>query len=185
MYCMIRDWLQSILIFILCFICLALIEIGGQMKNLQENWGSYRCNPAIIPIAGYLAPSGSTMSTSDNMSYCIQSMMTSFAPTILQPLTFIQGKTTGMMTNLTDSMYAAREQQSKATKQSAGMFGSIYSMFGNVVVVFHVIIIKLIAAQGRTSAIMTTLMHVLITTKLTFESMWNGVPGKMIQALAA
>jgi hypothetical protein len=111
-------------------------------------------------------------------------MMAAFAPTVLQPLTYIQGKTTGMMTNLTDSMYAAREQQSKATNQSAGMFGSIYSMFGNVVVIFHVIIIKLLAAQGRTSAIITTLMHVLVTAKHTFVSMWNGVPGKMVQALA-
>ena len=64
---MLRDWVKSVLILFLSFICLALIEMGGQIKNLQENWGAYRCNPAIIPIAGYIAPPGNTMSTTDNM----------------------------------------------------------------------------------------------------------------------
>jgi hypothetical protein len=182
---MLKDWLKTILILFLCFFCLALIEMGGQIKNLQENWGAYRCNPAIIPIAGYIAPAGNTMSTSDNMSYCIQSMMATFAPTVLQPLTYLQGKTTSMVGNLTDSMYAAREQQQQAQQKSSSSFGSIYSIFANVIVTFNVIIIKLIAAQGKSSAIMATLMHVLATTKVTFESMWNGVPGKMIQMLGS
>lgn len=180
---MLVDWLKTTLILFLCFLCIMLVQMGGQLKNLQENWGAYRCNPAIIPIAGYLAPEGSTMSTSDNMSYCVQSVMSSLAPTILQPLTYLQGKTTSMVTNLTDSMYAAREQQVASQNKSAATTTSIFSMFGNIIVTFNVIIIKLIAAQGRSSAIMTTLMHVLNTVKITFESMWAGVPGDMIKAL--
>ena len=158
--------------------------MGGQIKNLQDNWGEHRCNPAIIPIAGFIAPPGATMSTSDNMSFCIQSLMSSFAPTVLQPLTYLQGKTTSMVTNLTDSMYAAREQQVQAQKKSASSTTSTYSMFGKMIVNFNVIMIKLIAAQGKSSAIITVLMNILINVKTTFESMWNGVPGKMIQALA-
>ena len=182
---MLKDWLQSILIVVLCFICLALIQMGGQIKNLQDNLGEYRCNPAVIPIAGFIAPPGATMSTSDNMSFCIQSLMASFAPTVLQPLTYLQGKTTSMVTNLTDSMYAAREQQVQAQQKSASSNKSTNSMFGNIVINFNVILIKLIAAQGKSSAIMTVLMNILITVKKTFESMWNGVPGDMIQALAS
>ncbi len=181
---MLKDWLQSIFIVLLCFICLGLIQMGGQIKNLQENWGEYRCNPAVIPIAGFIAPQGATMSTSDNMSFCIQSLMASFAPTVLKPLTYLQGKTTSMVTNLTDCMYAAREQQVKAQQKSASTTTSTYSMFGNMIVNFNVILIKLIAAQGKSSAIMAVLMNILTNVKITFESMWNGVPGKMIQALA-
>lgn len=181
---MLRDWVKTIIIIMLSFSCLALIEMGGQIKNLQDNWGAYRCNPAIIPIAGLIAPGGETMSTSDNMAYCVQTLMASFAPTVLQPLTYLQGKTTSMVTNLTNSMAAAKDQQDEAQKKSTTSFGSIFSIFGSVIVTFNVIIIKLIAAQGKSSAIMTTLMHVLQTTRLTFESMWNGVPGKMIQMLA-
>jgi hypothetical protein len=181
---MLRDVVKTIAIIFLSFTCVALIEMGGQIKNLQDNWGAYRCNPAIIPVAGWIAPSGEQMSTSDNMSYCIQTLMASFAPTVLQPLTYLQGKTTSMVTNLTNSMAAAKEQQDAAQKSTSTSFGSIYSIFGNVIVAFNVIVIKLIAAQGKSSAIMVALMHVIQTTRLTFESMWNGVPGEMIQMLA-
>jgi hypothetical protein len=181
---MLVDWLKTILIMVLCFLCIMLIQMGGQIKNLQENWGSYRCNPAIIPIAGFIAPEGATMSTSDNMSYCIQSVMSTLAPNILQPLTYLQTKTTSMVSNLTDSMYAAREQQVAAQKKSTFSFGSIYSMFANIIVTFNVILIKLVAAQGKSSAIMATLMHILMTVKLTFESMWAGSPGKIFRTLA-
>ena len=181
---MLVDWLKTILIMVLCFLCIMLIQMGGQIKNLQENWGSYRCNPAIIPIAGFIAPEGATMSTSDNMSYCIQSVMATLAPTILQPLTYLQSKTTSMVSNLTDCMYSAREQQVEAQRKSTFTFGSIYSMFANIIVTFNVILIKLVAAQGKSSAIMTTLMHILMTVKLTFESMWAGSPGKIFRTLA-
>lgn len=182
---MLKEWLQSILIFFLCFLCLAFTEMGGKIKDLQENWGEYRCNPAIIPIAGYIAPGGETMSTSDNMSYCVQSVMASFAPTLLQPLSFIQQKTTGMVSNLTDSMYAARQQQVNSASNTSSKFGSVYGSFANIIVAFHVILIKLVAAQGKSSAVVTTLMYVMNATKKTFESMWEGVPGKMIQMLGS
>jgi hypothetical protein len=181
---MLKDWLQTIFILFLTSICIALIQAGGQIQNIQENWGEYRCNPAVIPIAGYIAPGGSTMSTSENMSYCVQSLMTQFAPNILKPLTYLQGKTTSMVSNLTDSMYAAREQQVAEQKQASSSVGSVYSMFSNIIITFNIIVIKLVAAQGRTTAIMTTLMHILSTVKISFDSMWNGSVGDMVRALA-
>ena len=57
-------------------------------------------------------------------------------------------------------------------------------MFSNLIVTFNVIVIKLLSAQGKTSGILTTLLHIMSTVQLTFESMWAGVPGKMIKVLA-
>jgi len=110
--------------------------------------------------------------------------MTSLAPGILQPFAYLQTKTTGMMSGITNSLVAAREQQNNSKEQSAGMFSSIYSMFANIIVSFNLIIIKMMAAQGRSAGILATLLHIMTTVSLTFESMWNGVPGKMIKALA-
>ena len=140
---MMSDWVQSIFIVVMFSMFLMVDAFNGGVRSVQENWNMYRCNPVMMPFAGQFAPKGSTLSTQDNFSYCVQNMMSNFAPAFTQPFAHLQ----------------------------------------NVVVVFHVIIIKLIAAQGRTSAIMTTLMHVLVTAKLTFESMWNGIPGKMIQTI--
>jgi hypothetical protein len=178
---MVGDTFTCIVIILSYFICMGLIMSAGQLQNIQDNWGDYRCNASIIPIAGYIGPSGT--STSDNFSFCLQSSMTSIAPSILQPFSYLQTKTTGMMSGITDSLVAAREQNNVSRKQSSGMFSSVYSMFANIIVSFNIIIIKLLSSQGKTSGILTTLLHVMTTVQYTFESMWAGVPGKMIRVL--
>jgi hypothetical protein len=180
---MIGDIFTSIVIILSVFICIGLIRTGGQLQNIQDNWSDYRCNPAIMPVAGSLGPPGT--STSENFSFCLQNAMSSVAPGILQPFAYLQTKTTGMMSGITNSLVAAREQNNNVKTQSVGMFSSIYSMFANILVSFNLIIIKVLAAQGKTSGILTTLLHIMTTVQLTFESMWNGVPGKMIQALSS
>ncbi len=179
---MVGDILKGIVIILSCFLCMTLIMASGQLQNIQQNWGVYRCLPTVMPVAGYIGPPGTT--TSNNFSYCMQSDMTSLAPGILQPFAYLQTKTTGMMSGITNSLVAAREQQNNSKVQSAGMFSSIYSMFANIIVSFNLIIIKMMAAQGRSAGILATLLHIMTTVSLTFESMWNGVPGKMIKALA-
>ena len=180
---MVGDILTSMVILFSFFLCLTLIMSSGQLQNIQDNWGEYRCIPSVMPFAGFLGPPGTT--TSNNFSYCTQSAMTSFAPVILQPFTYLQSKTTGMMSSITDSLVAAREQNNSSKKESSGMFSSIYSMFANIIVYFNLIIVKILSAQGKSSGILMTLLHVMSTVQLTFESMWKGVPGKMIRALGS
>jgi hypothetical protein len=179
---MVGDILKGIVIILSCFLCMTLIMASGQLQNIQQNWGEYRCLPTVMPVAGYIGPPGTT--TSKNFSYCMQSVMTSLAPGILQPFAYLQTKTTGMMSGITNSLVAAREEQNNSKQQSAGMFSSIYSMFANIIVTFNLIIIKMLAAQGKSAGILATLLHIMTTVAHTFESMWNGVPGKMIKALA-
>ena len=179
---MIGDIMISLLIIFSFFICMALLMASNQLQNIQNNWGEYRCNPSIMPFASYLGPPGTN--NSENMSYCMQSAMTSLAPGILQPFSYLQSKTTGMMSGIANSLVVAREEQNNTKVQSSGIFSSIYSMFSNLIVTFNVIVIKLLSAQGKTSGILTTLLHIMSTVQLTFESMWAGVPGKMIKVLA-
>ena len=179
---MISDIITSLVILFSCFLCTGLITTCGQLQNMKDNWGDYRCNPAVMPIASYLGPAGTT--TSDNFSFCMQSAMSSVAPGILQPFYHLQSQTTGMMSGIAGSLSAAQEQNNNSKVQSAGIFSSIYGMFSNIVVSFNLIIIKLLSAQGKSAGILTTLLHVMTTVQYTFESMWKGVPGKMIKALA-
>lgn len=178
---MVTDIIRSLVIIFSCFLCITLIMAVSQLQNIQENWGEYRCNAAILPFASYVGPPGTT--TSENMSYCMQSSMASLAPGILQPFSYLQTKTTGMMSGITSSLVAARQEQNNSKVQSAGMFSSIYTLFSNIVVSFNLMVIKMLSAQGKTSGILTTLLHIMTTVQLTFESMWNGVPGKMIRVL--
>jgi hypothetical protein len=109
--------------------------------------------------------------------------MANFAPTITQPFSYLQSMTVDMMGSINDSMSASTEQSSSLTFSMSNIFGSIYGVFLNVIIEFNIIIIKLLDAQGKLSGIITTLLYIMTAVQYTFESMWEGIPGKMIQTI--
>ena len=180
---MMSDWVQSIFIVAMFSIFLIADAFHGSVQSVQDNWNLHRCNPAMIPFAGHFAPKGTTLSTQDNFSYCVQSMMSNFAPAFTQPFAHLQSMTVDMMGSINDNMGASVSQSSSFNFNVTSIFKSVYSVFLNVVVEFNILTTKLLDAQGKISAIMTTLLYVVTAVQYTFESMWNGIPGKMIQAI--
>jgi hypothetical protein len=137
----------------------------------------------MMPFANYFAPKGTEVNTADNFSYCIQSLMSSFAPTILQPFSYLQSMSVDMMGSINNSLASSTEQSSWMTFSVANILGSIYGVFLNVIVEFNLIVLKLLDVQGKLSGIITTILYIMTAVQLTFESMWNGVPGAMIKVL--
>ena len=70
---MIFEWFQSICIMIVFIILLSSNILNTGVQNMQDNWALYRCNPILMPFAGFIAPDGT--STQDNFSYCIQNLI--------------------------------------------------------------------------------------------------------------
>lgn len=180
---MVTDWITSIFIISMFSIFLVVDTFNGSVQSVQDNWSLYRCNPVMMPVASYFAPSGSTISTQDNFSYCVQNMMTNFAPSITQPFNYLQSMTVDMMGSINESLASSTEQSASMNTSMTGIFGSIYGIFLNVIVEFNVLVIKLMDTQGKISGIITTILYIMTAVQFTFESMWNGVPGKMIQTI--
>jgi hypothetical protein len=137
-----------------------------------------------MPFAGYFAPKGSPINTSDNFSYCVQTLMASFAPTILQPFSYLQSMSVDMMGSINDSLYSSTAETSSMKFSLSNIIGSIYGVFLNVIVEFNLIVLKLIDVQGKITGIITSILYIITVVQYTFESMWNGVPGSMIKALS-
>jgi len=178
---MIFEWFQTFCIIILFVLYLCIALFAGSVQNMQDNWAIYRCNPVIMPFSGFIAPDGT--STSDNFSYCIQNIMTSFAPTITQPFNYLQTMTMTMMDSINTSNENTTDQTSSIKDSTASIFGNLYSVFINIIIEFNIIIIKLVDTQGKLSGIMAAIMHIMTTVQYTFQSMWDGIPGKMIQTI--
>ncbi len=134
-----------------------------------------------MPFAGYVSPDGST--TQDNFSYCIQSIISNFAPTITQPFSYLQSMTADMMDSINTSTQSSTEQTSWLKGNVSGIIGNLYAVFLNVIIEFNIIVIKLIDTQGKISGIMATVLYIMTAVQYTFESMWNGVPGVMIKTI--
>jgi len=180
---MFSDWIQSIFIIVLFSIFPMIDAFTNTMKNVKLNWSANRCNPIMMPFASYFNPEGSDVNTSDNFSYCVQTLMSSFAPTILQPLNYLQSMTVDMMGDINGSLMASTEQSSWMTFSVSNIIGSIYGVFLNVIVEFNLIVLKLLDVQGKLSGMITTILYIMTAVQYTFESMWNGVPGAMIKAI--
>jgi hypothetical protein len=176
---MVFEWFQSFLIFILFLIYLSINLFAGSIENVRKNWAEYRCMPLMMPFAGLISPDKT--STSDNFSYCIQNIMTSFAPTITQPFNYLQTMTMDMMDSINTSNENTTEQQSEIKFSVAGIIGSLYAVFINVIIEFNIIVIKLVDTQGKMSGIMAAIMHIMTSVQYTFQSMWDGIPGQMIR----
>lgn len=180
---MATDWIQSITIIFLFSIFLIVDSLNGGVQSIQKNWNLYRCNPVMMPLAGFFAPPGSNVNTQDNFQYCIQTMMATFAPSITQPFSYLQSMTVDMMGSINDSLSATTEQSSWFRFSVANIFGSLYEVFLNIIVEFNIIVVKMLDTQGKLSGIITTLMYIMTAVQYTLESMWNGIPGDMLRTM--
>jgi len=88
-----------------------------------------------------------------------------------------------MMGSINDSLSSSTAQSSSMNTSMTNIFGSIYGIFLNVIVEFNVLVIKLMDTQGKISGIITTILYIMTAVQYTFESMWAGIPGKMIQTI--
>jgi len=181
---MLTDWIQAFFIMSIYSIFLSILTANQGIQSLQDNWALYRCNPIIMPFASFFAPKGMEMSSSDNFSYCIQSMMMAFAPSITQPFEFLQSMTVMMMGNISQNLTQQQQQNTTTRSTTGGMFSSIYNVFFGVIIQFNLMMVKIMDVQGKITGIMSTIVHIITAVQYTFESMWAGIPGKMIKTLS-
>ena len=176
------DWFQAFCIFISFFVLFSVNIFGSGVENIKKNWALYRCNPIMLPLAGYFSPDGTT--TTKNFSFCIQNIMLSFAPSITQPFVYLQSMSIEMMEAINTSNENTTEQTSDIQRNIGTIVVNLYETLINIIIEFNIIVIKMIDTQGKLTGVMAVMMNVITAVQFTFESMWNGVPGVMIRTIA-
>ena len=96
-------WLSLVifLIFLLLFL-FNIISVG--IKNIQENWPEYRCNPAAMPFSQELG----NISPGENFTYCVQNMQTDFMGQILAPVNYSLSLVSTLSSDLIDGIQNIR-----------------------------------------------------------------------------
>ena len=98
------DIFLSLMIFIIFGLIYVLNILSVGIKKIKDNWVSYRCNPMIIPIAGYF-----DVDPVENFTYCVQNMQAIYMSDLLQPVYFVINGVTGLVGTVTDSLNSIRE----------------------------------------------------------------------------
>ena len=122
-------------------IYILLVFYYAQVANIKANWPLYRCNPMYMGLADNIE---------ENFTYCVQSMQSNFMGYLLQPLTFITGTLTGMMSGFTDDIQNIRAMFSKIRTFFSSIIQSVFGVFLNLIIEFMKIIIGIRDLVGKT-----------------------------------
>ena len=165
---------------ILIFVGMYLYNIlAVGIKNIQDNWPEYRCNPSVMPFAGMFGHD-----TGSNFTYCIQNMQTDYMGYLLQPLQYLTNVQGNTMGKLMESIQDIRGFFNVIRDFITSIVQSIFGVFLNILIQFQFMIIKIKDMVGKVIGTMATMMFILQGTVMTMESTWAGPPGSMIRMMS-
>ena len=97
------------------------------IKNIQDNWPEYRCNPIVMPFAGTFGHD-----TSENFTYCIQTMQSDYMSYLLSPMNYLMSVTNGVTGELMQSIQFVRSFFNVLRNFITGIVQSIFGVFLNI-----------------------------------------------------
>ena len=170
------DITLSVFIF-LVFIAMYFYNIlAVGIKNVQDNWQEYRCNPMVMPFAGTFGHDAG-----QNFTYCIQTMQSDYMGVLLQPINYAMSVTNSATGGIMNSVQSIREFINQLRNSITNIVGSIFGVFLNILIQFQFIIVKIKDTMSKIIGIMATMMYILQGSVMTMQSSWNGPPGDMVR----
>lgn len=167
------------LIIILVYIGLLLFNIlSVGITKVNNNWDKYRCSPAVIPFASLFGHD-----TSENMTYCIQTMQAGHMDTLMGPFSDKLDVMGGITTQFNETLGNVTGVIGKIRMWVTNLMQTILSVFMNIVIQFQRILYNLKDVLSKVSALMTVFMNMITSTADTMESLWAGPPGSIVRSL--
>jgi len=106
----------TIIILILFFIAITYFYILNNIKPIRADWDNQKCNPAIIPFAGWINNGKGTTPmefTGQNFTYCIQGILTNITGYAFQPFYYLMKVMTDAFSELGGAINSIRAQFDK------------------------------------------------------------------------
>ena len=146
----------------------------SSLKEIKDNWPLYRCNPMYMPLSDNM---------SEDFTYCIQNITTSFMGYLLQPLTFITSTLSTLGGKFSNQINSIRQMFDKIRTFVSSIIQSIFGVFLNIIIELQKIIMGMKDLVGKTIGILVTLMYVMDGSIKTMDSAWKGPSGQLVRAL--
>ena len=157
---------------ILIAICSYLYYLTN-VESIRNNWIENRCKLTIMPFAGWInAPEGVSPNeyTSENFTFCIQNLVTTFTKYLLLPIQFIISVVTTFFTFLAESINNIRDRISILKQKVTNLVNEIYNRIVNVIVPFNVIFLKFQDILGKLKGVLATMMYSILGVYYTIKS---------------
>lgn len=164
-----------IIMFILLYI-FNILAVG--IKNIENNWPQYRCNPVVMPFSSVFGHD-----TTSNFTFCIQSMMQNYMGFLMHPLFHNFNILGTISTKVRGGIRSAKAFFNYLRLSIVGVIHGVFSAFLNILIEFQRVTINLKDIFSKLIGIMVTIIYTVEGSLHAMNSTWDGPPGQLVKAL--
>jgi hypothetical protein len=173
---------MTILLLLVFFIIISYYHVLNNIQPLKADWVTNRCHPGVMPFAGIInKPDNMTSSeyTSQNFTYCMQTIFKSVGNTLLEPVYYVINSIKELLDSFLEAINTIRSYISELRSD----FSSISSTIMGKILVFLIPILKIIIkfkdSMQKTTGTMTAGVYTLFGT---YNTVVSGI-GAMLELL--
>jgi len=170
------DVMASFLILLIFGIIFLGLIIAAMAKNIEKNWPKYKCNPIVIPMAGYLGKDAVK-----NFTECIGDIQGGFMGMFLAPLRYVMSILVGLGATIMESIEQIRVMFKSLVDNIINLFGSILGIFFNIGITFQLLMSNVKDLILKLVGVIYTIGLLISAITITGQSANNGPIGDVIR----
>ena len=173
-----RDIILALLIIFIFATCSLVSYLSKGFKHIENNWPEYRCNPVIMPFAGYFGHD-----TEENFAQCIGQLQSSVSTVMTAPLHAGQQMLNDSITNATSDVNSFRKLQGNLRPSLGGEITNVFGVFQNVLIGFQQFVIGFKDMLMKILGIIATMLYMLSGQNMLGQSIIKGPMMTVLQII--
>jgi len=150
----------------------------NNIKDLKDNWPTYRCNPAYMPMAGLVGED-----PFKNFTDCTMKNFQDYTGFVVDPIMSQFSTMTSAVSEIGGAMDDMRGMMADTRNAFLGIVGTVFGKIQNLMSQFQYIVIRMRTLMARLVGIMMAFMNIFYTGEQTGTSLVNGPVGKTMNFL--
>ena len=155
----------------------------GFKQKILDDWPVYRCNPLVLPIAGWINKQNNETAaeaTSDNFQYCTQNITKSLFGYLSEGLESNISGIIGLSGNMLNSINSIYGVISQIRTFFTNIIDSVMGVFINIIIEFLKIFVGIRDLAGKIVGVILTFVYMLEGLGTTGESLMNTWVGDIV-----
>lgn len=164
------------------------IYIMINIEPIKNDWTNQRCNPYVIPFAGYInKPDNMTANefTKQNFEYCSQDVLKGVTGPAIEPLNYILNMASSFTNNIQGELNSIREMFYKIRTFSQTITEEIMGRLLNVVVPLQSIIVSFKDLLSKVQGIMVSALYTLLGSYFSLKALMGTIAQFIVAILIA
>ena len=149
----------TVIVCLVFFIAISYFYTMSRVKPIKQNWVKERCNPTVLPFAGFINkdPTTSTLEfTSQNFTSCINNILINIAQETLKPIHYAMSSIGSVTNEAVKDVNMVRKKIEDSLKQIASIDSEIMGRILNFLMPVHKMLVKMMSISRKVQGTLVT-----------------------------